>query len=454
MEQGNALLENAAKGIRVRPVAELVPYARNARTHSAAQIDQLARSIQQFGFTNPVLVHSDGTLIAGHGRVMAAKQLGIHAVPTIDVDWMSDEQRRAYILADNQLALNAGWDEDLLAQEMADLRGLGFDLTLLGFADARMDELLANVDVMGAAEKDPDGDVPPLEREAHTRLGDVWALGPHRLICGDATDASVVATLMAGGLAHVAWTDPPYNVAYKTAAGSIKNDDLSAAAFRRFLIDLFIATVGAMREGASIYVAHADSERMAFEGALVSAGFKISANLIWRKGSLVLGRSDYQWAHEPILYGWKEGKRHRWFGGRKQTTVAQVGEDVGFHKMDDGRWQIAIGDSVLIVDGEAKLEELVPSVTFHAKPTRSSDHPTMKPVALIERMLRNSARPGEVVLDLCAGSGSTLIADHRLGMSARVAELEPRYCDVIVRRWQEYTGLRAAHGVTGAAFPD
>lgn len=258
---------------------------------------------------------------------------------------------------------------------------------------------------------------------------------------------------MDGRKAHCVWTDPPYNVAYKTAAGAIKNDDMADAAFRQFLVDLFAAVAGAMAEGASIYVAHADTEGLNFRVAFSAAGLKLSGCLIWRKDSLVLGRSDYQWAHEPILYGWKPGKRHRWFGGRKQTTVSQLGPDVGFSVRDDGRWQIAVGDNVLILEADAKVEEFVPTVLFHEKPRRSGSHPTMKPVALIERMLRNSARPGEIVLDGCAGSGSTLMAAHRLGMVARCCELDPPYVDVIVKRWQEYTGQRAVHAVTGADFP-
>lgn len=459
--------ETISRSVVTRPVAELVPYAFNARTHLAAQVDQLARSIADFGWTNPVLVDSVG-IVAGHGRVLAAAQiyaeagtirlpngeaLPVGTVPTLDCSGWSEAQRRAYILADNQLALNAGWDEAMLAQEMGALRSLGFDLTLVGFADERMDALLAEAESgeRGGGE-DPDA-APPAPAEPHSRLGDIWTLGTHRVICGDSTSAATLALLMDGRLAHCVWTDPPYNVAYKSGAGSIKNDDMADAAFRQFLVELFAATAGAMADGASIYVAHADTEGLNFRAAFAAAGLKLSSCVIWRKDSLVLGRSDYQWAHEPILYGWKLGKRHRWFGGRKQTTVALVGEELGFHRMEDGRWQIAVGDKVLILDADANVEELVPSIVFHAKPRRSADHPTMKPVSLIEKQLRNSARPGETVLDVCGGSGSTLIAAHRLGMNARLCELDPKFVDVIVRRWQEYSGQRAVHAVTGAPFP-
>lgn len=463
------LVETEARSVNSRLVGELVPYAANARTHSAAQIDEIARSIREFGWTNPVLIDAVG-IVAGHGRVMAASQiyaeegalirlpdgtaLPVGTVPTLDCTGWTEAQRRAYILADNQIALNAGWDEALLAQEMGALRDMGFDLSLVGFSDARLDALVQAVSGSngGGGKTEPD-DVPDVPPVPHSRLGDLWVLGKHRVVCGDATDPEVLAALMEGRKAHCAWTDPPYNVAYSTAAGSIKNDDLADGKFRQFLVDLFSAMAGAMLNGASIYVAHADTEGLNFRAAFAAAGFKLSSCVIWRKDSLVLGRSDYQWVHEPILYGWKEGKRHRWFGGRKQTTVAVVGEDLGFHKMDDGRWQIAVGDTVLILEAEAKVEELVPSVIFLPKPRRSADHPTMKPVALIEKQLRNSARFGELVLDVCGGSGSTLIAAHRLGMLGRVCELEPKYCDVIVRRWQEYTGGRARHAVSGAEFP-
>ena len=465
------MIEAPARSVNSRPVGELAPYAANARTHSAAQLEQLVRSIDEFGWTNPVLVDATG-IIAGHGRVLAAQQiyaegrairlpsgdaLPAGTVPTLDCTGWSDGQRRAYILADNQLALNAGWDEALLAQEMGALRGLGVDLTLVGFSDERMDALLAAAEGAGGAgggggNTDPD-DAPSAPPEPHTRPGDIWLLGTHRVICADSTKPEALALLMGGGMADCVWTDPPYNVAYKTAAGAIKNDDMADAAFRQFLVELFASMSSAMREGAAVYVAHADTEGLNFRAAFAAAGLKLSACVIWRKDSLVLGRSDYQWCHEPILYGWKPGKRHRWFGGRKQTTLALVGEELGFRQTDDGRWQIAVGDNVLIIDADAKVEQLVPSIVFHAKPRRSADHPTMKPVALIEKQLRNSARPGDTVLDVCGGSGSTLIAAHRLGMNARLCELDPKYVDVIVRRWQEYTGARASHAVTGAEFP-
>ncbi len=251
------------------------------------------------------------------------------------------------------------------------------------------------------------------------------------------------------------WTDPPYNVAYETKAGKIDNDDLEDSQFRQFLLRLFSAAFHVMKPGAAIYVAHADTEGLNFRAAFRDAGFKLSGCLIWRKDSLVLGRSDYQWQHEPILYGWKPGAAHRWFGGRKQTTVTEYSADNSvFTRRVDGRYEISLGDRVLLVDGTAQVEELIPSVILQAKPKRSEGHPTMKPVALIERMLRNNAKKSNTVLDVCGGSGSTLMACDSLGMRARLSELSPGYVDVIVKRWQDFTGKRATLETTGQTFDE
>lgn len=254
--------------------------------------------------------------------------------------------------------------------------------------------------------------------------------------------------------ADVCWTDPPDNVAYEGTAGSIKNDALGDAAFRRLLDGAFQNMAAALKAGASIYVAHADTEGLNFRGAFAAAGFKLSSCLIWRKQTLVLGRSDYQWIHEPILYGWKEGASHRWFGGRKQTTVAEAAELVPFVEIEPGKFQLEVGGQLFVVSGKARIEELVPTVFLFDKPTKSAHHPTMKPVGIIERHLANSARRGDVVLDLFGGSGSTLIAAERMGMAARLMELDSRFCDVIVSRWQEYTGEVALREGDGAKFDE
>lgn len=440
-----------ADKVERRPIADLVPYARNARTHSDVQVDQIAASIREWGWTIPVLVDESGMLIAGHGRIMAAHKLGIAEVPVMTAVGWTEAQKRAYILADNQLALNAGWNTDLLSLELADLQLEGFDLDLLGFGDQLTD--LLDPSVTAPPEKDPDA-VPPVPDAAISVPGDVWVCGPHRVCCGDSTSVTDWDKLMAGEKADVCWTDPPYNVAYESKlAGKIKNDDMGDDKFRAFLQDAFAGVFTVMKAGAAIYVAHADTEGYNFRHSFREAGFKLSGCLVWKKDSLVLGRSDFQWMHEPILYGWKPGSAHRWYGGRKLTTVQDWGGDP-ITKLDDGRYQIVVGDRVLTVAGEATLEESPSSVIYHEKPKRSDSHPTMKPTGLIEKMLKCSARSGDLVADAFGGSGSTLIAADRLGMSARLMELDTKFVDVIVRRWEEYTGRRAVHAETGELFPE
>jgi DNA modification methylase len=439
--------------IELLPVAALVPYARNSRTHSAEQIEQLAASMREFGFTNPVLIDEAGGIIAGHGRVMAATSLGLEAVPCIRLAHLTDPQKRAYVIADNKLALNAGWNEAILRSELDALKLADFDVSLLGFSGDELDALYEPL----AEESDRDPDASPdLPDAPHSRDGDVWVLGPHRVACGDTTKAETWERLMGHELADCIWTDPPYNVAYESKlAGKIKNDDMSSAKFLEFLRAAFAAMFGQLKPGGGIYVAHADTEGLNFRRAFTDAGFKLSGCLIWRKDSLVLGRSDYQWQHEPILYGWKPGSAHRWYGGRKQTTIQELGESSPFRQQEDGTWAIKVGDQVLVVDGKATLVGQVPSSLIQCeKPRRSAQHPTMKPVALIEKQLRFSARSGDVIADAFGGSGSTLMAADRLGMTARLTELDARFVDVIVRRWQNYTGRQAVHADTGVAFPD
>lgn len=435
------------------PIEKLLPYARNARTHSDEQVSQIAASMREWGWTNPILVDECGMIIAGHGRVLAAKLLGMPEVPVIVASRWGDEKKRAYVLADNKLAENAGWDDELLRLELLDLQTAGYDLDLIGFGEDELEERLADADA-DAGLTDPD-DAPDLPADPITRPGDIWQLGRHRVMCGDSLAAEAWAALMQGVSADCVWTDPPYNVAYTGAAGSIKNDKMSDAKFREFLTGAMSQLLAVMKPGSAIYVAHADGEPgYAFREAFSKAGFKISGCLIWQKNQFTLSYSDYQWMHEPILYGWRPGATHRWYGGRKQTTIHNLGEQGPISKMDDGRWCIKIGDSVLIVDGEAKLEEHPLATLFHDKPQRSAEHPTMKPVGLIEKMLRSSARPGDIVVDAFGGSGSTLIAAHRLGMNARLMELDEKFVDVIVRRWQEHTGLEAVLEADGRGFAE
>jgi DNA modification methylase len=441
--------------IRMFEVEALLPYARNSRKHSPAQIEALAGTIQRVGWTTPILV-ADGGILAGHGRIMAAKKLGLSRVPGIDLSHLAEDERRALVISDNRLAEMATWDLDMLKLETDDLRAAGFDLELYtGFAEEDLAKLFEGMvePEKPAGETDPDA-VPPTPDVPHSRAGDVWVCGPHRIACGDCSDAKLIDALMQGEMADLCVTDPPYNVAYESKlAGSIKNDNMADAEFRRMLGGWYDSMFAVMKPGAPIYVAHADTEGLNFRDAFRAAGFKLSGCLIWRKNSLVLGRSDYQWQHEPILYGWKPGAAHRWYGGRKRTTVVEWGESGPVRKLEDGRWAITVGDSVLVVDGQATIEEVPGSVIYHDKPSRSELHPTTKPVGLWEKLMKPSSRPGDVVIDWFSGSGTTMIAADRMGLVARVTELDAKFVDVAVRRWEMLTGRRAVHAVTGEPFP-
>ncbi len=452
MEQGGLPVSNPADKVERWSIDRLVPYARNARTHSDEQVAQIAASIKEWGWTTPVLADPDGQIIAGHGRVMAARKLGLQEVPVMVADGWTDAQKRAYVLADNKLALNAGWDEELLKLELADLGAIGFDVDLVGFSEAEIAALFAsNEGNQGLTDPDEVPDLaPPVSLP-----GDVWVLGVHRIGCGDSTVLDDVEQMMSGLLADACWTDPPYNVNYESKlAGKIKNDSMADEKFRAFLRDAFVTGFTVMKPGAPIYVAHADTEGLNFRASFKEAGFKISGCLVWAKDSLVLGRSDYQWQHEPILYGWKPGAAHRWYGGRKQTTLMQLGGSV-FTQNEDGSITARIGGESIVISGENLVAKPSESTIIRCeKPKRSAEHPTMKPVELISKMLRNSTREGDVVLDLFGGSGSTLIACEMLGRQARLMELDPRFVDVIVKRWQDFTGRKATLESDGRTFEE
>jgi len=384
------------------PIDRLIPYARNARTHSEAQIAQIAASIREWGWTTPILVDEDGTVLAGHGRLAAARQLQMTEVPVIVASGWSDAKRRAYVLADNKLALNAGWDDELLTLELGELGDLGFDLQLIGFSDEEI-KALQPVEVNEGL-TDPD-EVPEPPPEPITKPGDVWIMGKHRLMCGDSTSTDHLAQLLQGTLVDMWLTDPPYNVAYEGGTKDklkIKNDEMGDEQFRQFLRDAYTAADTVMKPGAVFYIWHADSEGNNFRGAARDAGWTVRQSLIWKKSSLVLGRQDYQWQHEPCLYGWKDGAGHLWAADRKQTTILEFD-----------------------------------------KPSRNGEHPTMKPVALFEYQMLNNTKGGDLVLDSFGGSGTTLIAAEKNGRTALLMELDPRYCDVIVKRWENFTGNKA-----------
>ena len=465
---GSQMLDGVRVPTEVRLVAvdALLPYARNSRNHDKAQVAAIARSMKEVGFTNPLLI-ADGGILAGHGRLMAAKSIGLSRVPCIDLSHLSEPQRRALVIADNRLAEMASWDLEMLKLETDDLRALGLDLEAeTGFAEedlAKLFEGMVDAEPPGGG-GDPD-DVPDVPAVPHSRLGDVWGVAGHRVMCGSSLEAKDWDVLMAGELADVVWTDPPYNVdiggkndqiaksqGRKNKTGAILNDSMGDKDFYNFLLAMYRAVFDQMKPGAAIYVFHADSE-INFRTAFRDAGFKLQSVLSWKKNSLVLSRWDHQPISEPALYGWKPGAAHRWFGGRKQTTFSEMGSGSPFQKMEDGRWKVVIGDEVFIVSGDATVESAPSSVIQEPRPSKSDLHPTMKPTNLVLRQLRNSARPGDVVLDAFGGSGSTAVAAHQAGMHARLMELDPKYVDVIVQRLEMFTGMRAVHAVTGEPFP-
>ena len=384
-------------------IEKLIPYAKNSRTHSDEQVAQIAASIKEFGFNNPVLIGEDDVIIAGHGRVMAARKIGLMEVPCIRLGHLTETQRKAYIIADNRLALNAGWDNELLTIELNELLADNFALDILGFD---VDELKNLLDPVKPTEGLTDEDeVPEVPEEPKTKPGDIYQLGRHRLMCGDSTSIDALEKLCDGQLVDMWLTDPPYNVAYEGGTKeklTIKNDSMGDDQFRQFLRDSYTAADMVMKPGAVFYIWHADSEGYNFRGAAKDAGWTVRQCLIWKKSSLVMGRQDYHWKHEPCLYGWKDGAGHLWAADRKQTTILEFD-----------------------------------------KPSRNGEHPTMKPVGLFEYQMLNNTKGGDIILDSFGGSGTTLIAAEKNGRIARLMELDPKYCDVIVKRWEDFTGQKA-----------
>lgn len=384
------------------PIEKLVPYVNNARTHSPEQINKLRSSLREFGFINPVIIDRDFGVIAGHGRILAAKEEGITEVPCVFADHLTEAQKKAYIIADNRMAMDAGWDEELLRVEIEALQAEAFDLFLTGFDEKELSDLFK--DDADVQEDDFDVDA-ELEKPTFSKSGDVWTLGRHRLVCGDSTKAETFDTLMQGRKANLVVTDPPYNVNYEGAAGKIKNDNLADEKFYQFLFDAFSNIEKVMADDASIYVFHADTEGLNFRKAFSDAGFYLSGCCIWKKPSLVLGRSPYQWQHEPCLYGWKKSGKHQWYADRKQTTI----------------WEFE-------------------------KTKKNTDHPTMKPIPLLAYPIQNSSMSNTLILDPFGGSGSTLIACEQTDRDCYTIELDEKYCDVIVKRYIEQVG--SADGVS------
>lgn len=394
-----------ANKIEWQSVEKLIPYAKNARTHSDEQVAQIAGSIKEFGFNNPVLVDKNNSIIAGHGRVMAARKLGMDKVPVVILNHLTESQRKAYVLADNRIALNSGWDSSMLSVELQDLKD-DIDLSLLGFDPDELDALLNPVDeTEGLTDEDA---VPEVPVEPKTKLGDIYILGNHRLMCGDSTSITDVEKLMDGNLADLLHTDPPYNVDYDNssrpnpgkALGKIKNDTMSSNDFYQFIYEMGACAYSVLKDGSSAYIWHADRETINFKKGMIDAGFDFAQTIIWKK-PMLLSRTRYQWAHEPCLFMVKGSPYFT--DDRTKTTVWDFG---GYDKS-------------------------------------KNVHPTQKPIFIPEEAINNSSKQGSNVLDLFGGSGSTLIACEKLGRNAFVMELDPKYCDVIVKRWEDFTGKKA-----------
>ena len=381
------------------PLGKLVPYVNNARTHSPEQLAKLRSSLREFGFINPVIIDRDFNVIAGHGRIAAAKEEGITEVPCVFVDYLTEAQKKAYILADNRMALDAGWDEELLRIEIESLQGADFDVSLTGFGEDEIADLFA-----GDGEKDVKDDdfdlSAALEKAAFVERGDIWTVGRHRLMCGDATSVEDVAALMDGKKANLIVTDPPYGVSFKSGSGlSIQNDSMKGDEFYTFLYNSFSQMAAHLENGGAAYVFHADTEGLNFRKAFVDAGFHLAGVCIWVKNSLVLGRSDYQWQHEPVLYGFLKNGKHPWYSDRKQTTI----------------WN-------------------------YDKPKRNKNHPTSKPLDLLGYPICNSSQENAIVLDTFGGSGSTMMACEQTNRICCMMELDEKYASVILRRYVEDTG--------------
>lgn len=380
-------------------IDDIIPYANNPRHNDGEAVERVAASIKEYGFKNPLIIDKDNVIVAGHTRYKAAKRLGIDSVPTIKADDLTPAQIKAFRLADNKVAEYSSWNNEMLAIELEELQELDFDLDLTGFEDLEIESLLNEDESEEAKEDDFDVELP---KEPKSKQGEVYRLGNHYLMCGDSTSVEDVEKLTNGVKMDMLITDPPYNVAYEGGTKdklTIQNDNMESEQFRAFLTNAFYVADTVMKNGAVFYIWHADSEGYNFRGACKDVGWQIRQCLIWKKSSMVIGRQDYQWKHEPCLYGWKSGASHLWASDRKQTTILEFD-----------------------------------------KPLRNAEHPTMKPIALFDYQIKNNTKQEDTVLDLFAGSGTTLIACEQNGRISYNMELDPRYVDVCINRYIELKG--------------
>ena len=377
-------------------IEKLIPYARNSRTHSDVQIAQIAASIKEFGFLSPLVISQDNTILCGHGRFYAAQKLGIKELPCVREEYLTEEQRRAFVIADNRLAMNAGWDEEMLAVEIADLQGADFDVSLLGFDDKELNFLLDGDSDVQEDDFDVDAE---LEKPCFSKLGDVWHLGKHSVICGDSTIPETYTLLLGSTKVNLVCTDPPYMVNLESTSGKIKNDDLSDREAYDFIFNALSCFRESMAKDASIYMFYATAKARLFHDAYEDAGFKVGAGLVWKKNRLVLTRTDWKYNHEPIIWGWRKDGKHKWYGDQKQTSVFE------FNRIKDSK-----------KDG--------------------CGHPSSKPVPMLAYLIKQCTQTNGLVLDGFLGSASTLIACEQLGRICYGVEIEPKFVDVAVERFR------------------
>lgn len=432
------------------PIERFKLYENNPRKNDHV-VDKMAESLKFFGIRRPIVALEDGLIVDGHLIYKGAVRAGFSELPRISADDLSGEQIKAFRLVVNRSATWASWDEDKLIKEISALIDSEFDITLTGFDQHELDKLMLELQ---SSDKNPD-DVPDVSTDPVVREGELWLLGRHRLMCGDSANSVQVGYLLNGQPADMVWTDPPYNVDYKGKAGKILNDKMSASMFDEFLYQVFTQIHAALRPGGAIYVSHSEAGNgLAFRVAFNRAGFKLASCIIWNKLQAVMSRGDYHWQHEPVLYGWKRGAAHKWYGTRKHKTIKDVALP-GVLQQEDGSWTVLVDGKVYHLTGQdICLQELSTTVIDVVKPSRSDKHPTTKPVALIEQMIANSSRSGDLVYEPFSGSGSTMIACERLGRDCCAMELEPDKVQQSIIRWQDYTGLLAVRAFDGIVFDE
>lgn len=417
-----------------KKIGDIIPYDKNAKEHPQEQINQIKNSIEEFGFNDPIAIDGNNIVIEGHGRLQALKELGHTTVECIVLDHLTEAQQRAYIIAHNKLTMNTGFNLDTLRQELESIKAMDFDITLTGFDLNELDDILEIDDIDSVEEDNYELELP---KEPISQYGDIWLLGRHRIMCGSSVEEYDIDQLLDGETIDLIVTDPPYNVNYESSAGmKIQNDNFeNSDLFYEFLYQYFKEASQRTKLGAPIYVFHSDTERVNFQTAMKESQFELKQVLIWVKNALVMGRQDYHWRHEPILYGWKSGGAHKWYGGRQHDTVIDDKTKYSLNTMKKN-------ELIDLVKTLLEDDEVPNTIIYEDKPLLNDIHPTMKPIKLLARLIANSSKKGNLVYDGFGGSGSTLIASEQLGRTSYIMELDPRYVDAVVNRYYNFVTER------------